>query len=71
MVTLQYTTVTGDRWDIIAFRAYGDAGQSKILIQANPDVKIDPEIPLGTLLNIPVQEDVAVALSSDLLPPWK
>jgi hypothetical protein len=71
MATLQYTTLEGERWDNVAYKAYGNPGLSKILIEANPEVKISDVLTAGTILNIPVQEEVSVITAAELLPPWK
>lgn len=70
MTNLQYITLEGERWDNIAFKAYGNAGLAEILIIANPSITITDVLPTGTLLNIPVKEDEAVLTNQELLPPW-
>jgi len=67
---VQYTTKQGDRWDLIAYEAYGDVTKMQIIMDANPAVALTPLIPAGTVLNIPVvEEEEAITLSQ--LPPWK
>jgi phage tail protein X len=70
MDNLQYVTLDGERWDSVAHKAYGNAGLSKIIIEANPDVTITDVLPAGIVLNIPVQREEAVFTSQELLPPW-
>lgn len=70
-MNLQYTTLENERWDNIAFKAYGSASLSDVLIKANPEVKITAVLPIGTVLNIPVQAETSALVASNLLPPWK
>lgn len=71
MENLQYTVSENERWDTVSFKAYGNPGFSESLIRANPEVGITAIIPVGTILNIPVQEENQVLNISELLPPWK
>ncbi len=64
-----YTTVEGDRWDLVAFKAYADPLRMNELIEANKNVALSAEIPAGTILNIPILDDPTI--EEDLLPPWK
>ena len=66
----RYITLDGDRWDIIAWKAYGDATKYQDIIKANPAVPIRPVIPAGTIINVPVIEG-AEAPTLNSLPPWK
>lgn len=67
--TVEYITKPGDRWDLIAHKAYGDAKAIDILIEANPGVPIAPELAPGTVINVPIQ--AAATIDVTLLPPWK
>lgn len=64
---LSYTTVTGDRWDLIAFRMYGVVTNFAGIIDANPQVAIDAVLPLGLELAIPVIRKPVATVPS---PPW-
>lgn len=66
-----YTTVGGDTWSGIAYKAYGDETLSKIITDANPTVPISYIVPAGLVLNIPVSEDDATMVDISILPPWK
>jgi phage tail protein X len=68
---VEYITKEGERWDTVAFKAYGDAANVNGIIEANPSVSILPILPIGTRLKIPVIEQGEAQLDSDLLPPWK
>ncbi len=71
MATTQYTCVEGDRWDTIAFKAYGDAADFQGIIAANPSVPITDELTAGVRLNIPIKETPNETTQNELLPPWK
>lgn len=64
-----YTTQDGDRWDLVAYRAYGNALDMSGIIRANPHVPLDVNIQPGTKLFIPIKERPAADKS--LLPPWR
>ena len=69
MSNTRYITKNGDRWDLIAYKAYGDATMIDIIIAANPGVPVDPVLKEGITLNIPIVDEPDVDKS--LLPPWK
>ncbi len=72
---LLHTAKPGERWDLIAYRYYGDAKLMHHVLKANPDLVGDPSTPVplilkpGTVLRIPVLEHAQI--SSVQLPPWK
>lgn len=66
---IEYTTLEGDRWDLIAFRMYGDAYAYEPIVAANPHVPVRPSIAAGVKLLIPVRAQSVVADAS--VPPWK
>lgn len=49
-----YVTGPSDRWDMIAWRAYGDATEIAPLIAANPAVAISPVLPQGITIYCPL-----------------
>lgn len=71
----EYTTLAGDRWDLLAYRYYGDQNKQTVLLAANRhlyrDALVVPPLvlPQGVKLKIPVIEEEATNV--DLLPPWK
>lgn len=69
MSNTRYITKQGDRWDLIAYKAYGDATMIDIIIAANSGVSVDPVLKEGITLNIPIVDEPDVDKS--LLPPWK
>lgn len=66
---VEHLTVEGDRWDLLAWRYYGDPHLYEPIIAANPAVPIRPFLASGVRLRVPVLPDEAV-LDRDL-PPWK
>lgn len=82
MTTIEYITKPGDRWDLIAYFAYGTIGDIVLedgtvanaigeVIRANPDIPIDPVLVDGLLLQLPVIPSGVVQTDKELLPPWK
>lgn len=67
----QYITKEGERWDHIAYKAYGRASLIQPIIEANPAVPITPRLAAGTVLVIPVIPETDVKTDAELLPPWK
>lgn len=51
---LTYTSLEGDRWDLIAYRFYGDIDQMTRIIEANPNMTLSEVLPTGTKLYIPI-----------------
>lgn len=71
MANYQYITKDNERWDNVAFSAYGDATLSELIIKANPGVKITEVLPPGITLNVPIIDGITIGMNSELLPPWK
>jgi phage tail protein X len=67
---LQYTTTEGDRFDTIAYDAYGDPYGYERIVAANPDYTGLVALPGGVRLIVPIVEKPQVSLLSNL-PPWK
>lgn len=65
----EYITIEGDRWDTVAYKAYGDPMLYPDIAKANRGVPLDTVIPAGTKLMVPVLPEVD--LDTNLLPPWK
>ncbi len=66
---VEYTTIQGDRWDTVAYKAYGDAMMFPQIAQANRGIPLDVVFVDGVKLKVPVLD--AVTLDTNLLPPWK
>lgn len=67
---LTHTTREGDRWDLLAWEYYGDVNQLPLLTAANPSVSLDPILPVGLTLQVPVIDEPA-AETTPGLPPWR
>ena len=63
-----YTTVSGDMWDLISKKVYGDEKFTDVLFNANPEYRMLYTFPAGIVLDIPEIEE---RISADDLPPWK
>lgn len=70
MDSFNYTTTEGDRLDTLAHRFYGNNSGISILVDANPTVPITAVFPVGTVLIIPIIDDMQITDNSNL-PPWK
>lgn len=62
-----YTTVSGDMWDSIAFKVWGDERHTDKLIKANLPYRDIYIFPAGIVLKLPT---VAPEVPASL-PPWK
>lgn len=70
MDSFNYTTIDGDRIDILAVKFYGNVSGISIISDANPDVPLEAIFPLGTVLIIPIIKQVMTD-KTNTLPPWK
>lgn len=68
---IQYITKDGDRWDTISQKVYGTPWKGDDIIEANPNVKIEPVLTAGIVLEILVIPEAAVQTPMEMLPPWK
>lgn len=64
-----HITKAGERWDLLAWRYYGDPTDYQTIVMANPGVAIEPVFEAGITLAVPIVQKCAV-VSVDL-PPWK
>jgi len=62
-----YTTISGDTWDLIAYKILGSEKYMDLLIKNNLQHKEIAIFPAGIVLNIPEVQ----AQTSAQLPPWK
>ena len=68
---IPHLTQAGERWDLLAWRYYGDATLYGPIIQANPAIAIEAVFEAGLSIGIPLLVvDEAVQGAADL-PPWK
>ena len=54
MASFNYTTVDGDRIDLLAAKFYGSMDGIAIISDANPLIPLTAVFPLGTVLVIPI-----------------
>ena len=66
---IRYTTLDGDRWDLIAHRHYGNAFMIDGLIAANPHLPLSEEFGAGLTVFVPVLE-VKPKNNQEDMPPW-
>ena len=64
-----HVTTAGERWDLLAWRYYGDPTDYSTIIMANPNVAIEPVFDAGISIAIPLQRKSLVGPVN--LPPWK
>ncbi|MCL2107816.1 MAG: tail protein X [Oscillospiraceae bacterium] len=62
-----YTTISGDMWDLIAFKMLGSELHKTALIEANLRHKDVYIFPAGVALRLP---EIAASVGVGL-PPWK
>lgn len=62
-----YTTISGDTWDIVAYKVYGNEMYMDKLLKANLEHKDTYIFPAGVVLSLP-EMDLEIPQS---LPPWK
>lgn len=65
--TRTYTTISGDTWDLIAYKVYGDGMYMDLLIKENIKYKDIYTFPAGVILFVP---EIAPE-TQETLPPWK
>jgi phage tail protein X len=71
---ISYVTRKNDRWDLLAWRFYGDPMLFGMIIAANfgfGGVPASPVLNPGMKIRVPVIVVAAPALASSNLPPWK
>lgn len=82
MTFAEYITKPGDRWDLIAHKAYGtlnlvaddDGNQVSpmgLIVRANPTIPVTDIIQEGLLLQIPIIKSSTLQTDLSQLPPWK
>lgn len=67
MLNNTYTTVSGDTWDIVAYKVYGNEMYMDTLIKANIEYKDTYIFPAGVVLTLP---EIELTVSKSM-PPWK
>jgi phage tail protein X len=62
-----YRTISGDMWDMIAYKTYGNEMYTDVLIHANLQYKDTYIFPAGVIITLP---EITLEVSESL-PPWK
>ncbi len=65
---IEHITRDGERWDQIAQEYYNDPLRYAPLIAANPNLAIQPMLPSGVRIIVPLLESSTP--STEGLPPW-
>jgi phage tail protein X len=65
----KYTTIQGDTWDMIAYKAFGDEALMIQIMNLNLDYIDVSVFSAGTVLQMPDVTEVEETASD--LPPWK
>jgi len=66
---ITHVTSAGERWDLIAWKYYGDPTLFGPIVMANPKVVIEPVFEAGLVIAIPILQQATVVTLD--LPPWK
>jgi phage tail protein X len=66
---IAHVTVSGERWDLLAWIYYGDASLYSPIIMANPTIPIESTFEAGLQIAIPLIQ--ASQSTTSELPPWK
>ncbi len=69
MSHIRHITTEGERWDLLAWRYYGDAAAYERIVVANPYIPLMAVFPGGLELVIPIVE-VSETVSPLESPPW-
>lgn len=64
----KYKTISGDTWDMIAYKVYGDCKYIDKLMEANINLAEVFIFSANTIINCP---EISVEITADTLPPWK
>jgi phage tail protein X len=67
---VEHVTTEGERWDLIAYRYYGDAHLISPLAEANEHLALLPMLDAGLTVLVPILDEAA-AVATEELPPWK
>ena len=66
-----YTTISGDTWDMIAYRVYRNELWADKLMQANAEYLEYMVFPAGIVLNIPEEAAYTDVETSGIVPEWR
>ncbi len=66
---INHISSDGDRWDLLAWKFYGDPTLFGPIVMANPLIPIEPVLSAGLTVVVPVLQKASVVTAD--LPPWK
>ena len=66
--SIKYTTRQGDTFDELALQVYDSEKKAHLLIETNPDYADVLTFDAGTVLTIPVNDDIVLP---ETLAPWR
>ena len=67
-VVIAHTIKKNERWDLLAYRYYGNVNEMGRLMDANPHLSLSEVLPEGEILLVPVLR--VKGTNQDGLPPW-
>ena len=68
----KYTTIAGDTFDLVAYRAYGDSRHAPDIMAANSQYVDIAIFGAGVVLSVPdVEKASQEAADLNSLPPWR
>ncbi len=72
---IEHVVMSGERWDTLSWRYYGNPYSYGRIIEANPSIDIATVLESGSVVLIPVisfdEVQKVQQLLSENLPPWK
>lgn len=67
---ITHITLAGQRWDSLAYLYYGDATYITPIIQANPQIPVEPVFEAGLVIGVPLLQVDSTIQNPNALPPW-
>lgn len=71
MAEIAVVTQGAERWDSLAYKAYGSDYDLKKIQEANRHIPLQAIIPSGVTIIIPLVDSVDESIDEANLPPWK
>lgn len=70
---MTYTTISGDTWDMIAFKLYGNEYYCGKIMEMNRGVLNDMYMifPAGVVLNVPEPSELQEETGTENYPEWR
>lgn len=78
----EHITINGERWDTVAYGAYGTVDDITLedgstvnaiahILTANPLLAIESVLGAGVRILVPIIPTVSIEVDTNQLPPWK